>query len=284
MGDHQNTVPGLQIRERRFDSGRHLQTQTPSTASLDAVDGVFRFDADRAKTRENTSVFGPKVARSESAIGHGNEDSKPTLISGPTGPYATGYLMAQVRYPDGRRKVCTYHRFVWESANGELPRGVVVHHRNHDKSDNRLENLQAIGLAEHGRQHHSKPLDRMTCPQCGESFQVRATHRRKNQDGPFCGRSCAGKWTRAKHLRGGRPMTPLPENQPALWTPHDLRARQCIRCSDPAVHCAECGYHHHSTCYCPAVERNRQEALRRNPPQRARSSFRRGGVIAGGAR
>lgn len=45
------------------------------------------------------------------------------------------------------------HRLIWEAAHGPLPDGWVVHHINGDRSDNRLENLEAMPAEEHGRLH-----------------------------------------------------------------------------------------------------------------------------------
>jgi uncharacterized Zn finger protein (UPF0148 family) len=42
---------------------------------------------------------------------------------------------------------------VWEAANGSVPRGKLIHHRNADCSDDRLENLQMVTRAEHGEIH-----------------------------------------------------------------------------------------------------------------------------------
>lgn len=45
------------------------------------------------------------------------------------------------------------HHVVWEAANGPLPKGYVVHHLNHIKDDNRLENLEAMPRRKHNHQH-----------------------------------------------------------------------------------------------------------------------------------
>lgn len=70
----------------------------------------------------------------------------------------TGYYLSS-RKINGKRK--RLHRFVWESHNGEIPNGFHIHHKNHDKSDNRIENLELIGSKkhlEHHGQHPSKKL------------------------------------------------------------------------------------------------------------------------------
>lgn len=62
---------------------------------------------------------------------------------------ATGYRVTTVGGTrDGE------HRHVWRQANGPIPRGFVVHHRNEDKTDNRLDNLELMTRAEHARLHH----------------------------------------------------------------------------------------------------------------------------------
>lgn len=43
------------------------------------------------------------------------------------------------------------HRDVWKAAFGEIPRRCHVHHRDGDKANNRIENLEAIDSAEHLR-------------------------------------------------------------------------------------------------------------------------------------
>lgn len=46
------------------------------------------------------------------------------------------------------------HQRVWEEANGPLPDGYVIHHKNHDKLDNRLVNLEALTRSEHVKVHN----------------------------------------------------------------------------------------------------------------------------------
>jgi putative hemolysin len=48
-----------------------------------------------------------------------------------------------------------YHRYLMEQHLGrKLNRGEVVHHKNHDKLDNRIENLCVMTASEHTRLHH----------------------------------------------------------------------------------------------------------------------------------
>ncbi len=52
------------------------------------------------------------------------------------------------------------HRMVWESAHGPIPEGYELHHRNGDKRDNRLENLELLTPAEHAARHRRQALAR----------------------------------------------------------------------------------------------------------------------------
>ena len=55
------------------------------------------------------------------------------------------------------------HRVVWIEANGPIPVGHHVHHRNGNITDNRLENLELLSAADHIRHHHiGKPYSTAT--------------------------------------------------------------------------------------------------------------------------
>ncbi len=41
------------------------------------------------------------------------------------------------------------HRYVWECANGKIPKGYDIHHIDQDKSNNNLENLELMDKARH---------------------------------------------------------------------------------------------------------------------------------------
>lgn len=51
------------------------------------------------------------------------------------------------------------HQRVWTEAHGPIPAGHHIHHRDGDKSNNRLENLVCLTPAEHLAQHpHDRPF------------------------------------------------------------------------------------------------------------------------------
>lgn len=43
------------------------------------------------------------------------------------------------------------HRIIYSAFRGEIPKGMVIDHINHDKLDNRIENLQVMTSAENSR-------------------------------------------------------------------------------------------------------------------------------------
>lgn len=45
------------------------------------------------------------------------------------------------------------HRYVWEFYNGEIPAGYCVHHIDHDKSNNEINNLSLMKIGDHTSMH-----------------------------------------------------------------------------------------------------------------------------------
>ena len=69
--------------------------------------------------------------------GYGNERGKYLSISLSNKTKETKYI----------------HVLVWEAFNGEIPEGYVVHHKNHNRKDNRLENLELLDMHTHATMH-----------------------------------------------------------------------------------------------------------------------------------
>lgn len=119
-----------------------------------------------------------------------------------------GYLACTVTYADGSKRTVYEHREVMESVIGRpLTRGEHVHHRDHCRSNNGLDNLELLTAQEHGRLHGEIVRMVLQCLRCRVWFKRRANdergNRKKGKTGPFCGRSCAGKWSRAAQIAAG---------------------------------------------------------------------------------
>lgn len=67
-----------------------------------------------------------------------------------------GYAVRSVAGASGKRTTQRMHVLIYTMAHGlsALPRGMVVHHKNENKLDNRLENLELMSVAVHISHHH----------------------------------------------------------------------------------------------------------------------------------
>jgi len=64
----------------------------------------------------------------------------------------------------GRLCSCSLHRVIWMEHNGAIPEGMIIHHINGKKKDNRLENLQLLSRKEH-KNCHREYRQTVTLPQ-----------------------------------------------------------------------------------------------------------------------
>jgi len=147
---------------------------------------------------------------------------------------------------DGRR----LHIAIWEKANERpLPDGLIVHHVDHDKSNNDPSNLIATTRADHNR-HHGRGATRdatakariragvleswarreprrFTCERCGKEFETLSSHSAIR----FCGKQC-----RSKAKREQRTGLDTWDREPSRcaecggeFEPKDRRTRFCTR-------------------------------------------------------
>lgn len=98
-----------------------------------------------------------------------------------------------MRYRKRKIKGRTFseHRLVYEQANGSIAPGLVIHHKNHDKLDNRPENLEALSASEHAKHHMQKHPLTSVCVVCGAEFTPQPTKRGRKKT---CSEEC--RWAR----------------------------------------------------------------------------------------
>ena len=61
-------------------------------------------------------------------------------------------------YLDGNKtaKERLLHRVVWKERNGDIPKGMCVHHKNGDWTDNRIANMELVEFSKHAGFHLSE--------------------------------------------------------------------------------------------------------------------------------
>lgn len=113
-----------------------------------------------------------------------------------------GYLWCYVIYFNNKKKSIPYHKYLWEKENGKTPKGYIIHHKDKNKLNNSLNNFELLTRSEHAKLHYKAPIEstfiELICKYCNKKFPRRRSyekHNRKNKVGPFCGKSCAGKWS-----------------------------------------------------------------------------------------
>jgi hypothetical protein len=122
---------------------------------------------------------------------------------------------------DGRKhiiKICTitgnritqsYPRYLIENKLGrKLLPNEHIDHKNDDYTDDDINNLQILtqkqnNQKEMSRPHRKQKFYEFNCPQCGifckKELKYVKGNKKQNKAGPFCSRSCAGKFSMSKY-------------------------------------------------------------------------------------
>lgn len=129
------------------------------------------------------------------------------------GPYRNGEGRAFVItvFEDGSRETTSYPKWLMEQQLGrKLDRDLeTVHHKDEDFRNDSLDNFELKTRSQHAKDHaRPKEMATFACPQCGCDFEkearvVRHNQKKQGKAGPFCSKSCAGKWTRTNQIDAG---------------------------------------------------------------------------------
>lgn len=96
----------------------------------------------------------------------------------------------------GRR----FHVVWWLSTGEIIQKGTVLHHKNENKLDDRLDNLEKMSHGEHSRHHSTKEPVEHICIGCGNKFYLPKWRGEKK----FCSLQCYWKSPISKETRNKR--------------------------------------------------------------------------------
>ncbi|HDX9500169.1 HNH endonuclease [Bacillus paranthracis] len=68
----------------------------------------------------------------------------------------TGYYLSTKKIGNSRIRL---HRYVWEKHNGAIPKGFEVHHKDNNKDNNELNNLELLSKSSHAKHHMNNPTE-----------------------------------------------------------------------------------------------------------------------------
>lgn len=74
-----------------------------------------------------------------------------------TGLFDTQYFVCGPAYAE-QMGTCLLHRIVWQTERGPIPEGMDIHHKDHNKANNGIENLELQVEADHARYHMQRRL------------------------------------------------------------------------------------------------------------------------------
>lgn len=149
------------------------------------------------------------------------------------GPYEL--VVAPPNYPGKkyRGRYVYEHQLVWWRTTGiVVPKGMVIHHKNEQKRDNRFENLELKSASAHTSDHHPGPQNNtstLLCAWCKATFCVpsreRSSRCRRGRKNVFCCRSHA-----VQHQHAERNKTATDSTLPHGIMPTYRKGCRCDLC------------------------------------------------------
>lgn len=125
-------------------------------------------------------------------------------VNGPYRRAKDGRFFVNTVNKEGVKRTISYPKFLVEVLLGRRldPYEETIDHVDHDWTNNSWDNLRIVSLKDHVRDDAKRAeLVHVHCIWCGESAYKKANNLRhnlrSNKVGPFCGRSCASKYSAA---------------------------------------------------------------------------------------
>jgi hypothetical protein len=107
-------------------------------------------------------------------------------------------------FPNNKRKTISYPKYLIEKLIGKfLKENEIIHHKNENIFDNKLNNLIILNRNYHSSLHAKKYPEQkeFNCIFCYKNIILNRKqlirlqgNRRRNKNGPFCSKLCSGKY------------------------------------------------------------------------------------------
>lgn len=65
-----------------------------------------------------------------------------------------GWIQNGYKFMYKNGKDIAEHRVIWESKYGKIPKGYNIHHKNGNKIDNKIQNLELLHIGKHNKKHN----------------------------------------------------------------------------------------------------------------------------------
>ncbi len=114
--------------------------------------------------------------------------------------FIEGYRAYAVHYDSGKKTTVLEHRELMEKFIGrKLLSNEHVHHKDENKLNNSIDNLEILTAADHAAHHNpTEPMMKLVCVYCNNKFERipyrERSERKRGKFGPFCSRVCSGKY------------------------------------------------------------------------------------------
>lgn len=116
-------------------------------------------------------------------------------------------VIAPSNYPGKkyRNRYCLEHHLVYWQHYGIIPnKDEVIHHKDGNKYNNNINNLELLTAEEHKKYHghqRKKHMIKLLCPTCGKTFMksYRQSHVVKGNIADYCCRDCANQANTLRH-------------------------------------------------------------------------------------
>ena len=156
--------------------------------------------ARKARTQWSNPQTRARMERSIRAVSRGQRRTFADISETTNWQYKTDGRAYTYYWEDDSKKYIYRYQWRWRCSIGPIPAGHVIHHKNHDQTDDRLENLECILPSQHNHIHlpetlpamfKGRGIDQITdgqraCQQCGAVFDIR-TRVKSNR---FCSLEC----------------------------------------------------------------------------------------------